>query len=401
MKLKKYILFTLIIISLFTNVYGFYDEINENNDTYVIETSVQGRKEVPRLNARAAILYDSTYGRILYEKNAYSQRANASTTKMITAIVAYENGNLEDNVTVGKNAAIVGGSGINLRTNDVITLDDLIKGLLIRSGNDAAVAIAEHISGSVQDFTKLMNEKVSEIGARNTNFVNPHGLDADNHYSTAYDLMLIAEYLLNIPYLADIVSKRQAEIKINGDTRFINTTNEVLGYYQGANGVKTGYTGNAGRCIINSAVRDGRRLVCVVLGCDTKKDRTEDAIKLLDYGYTSYEIVNLQEYVREQFCISVDKSEYETYVIKTKINAFYPLRKEERDRLEVKYYIHNNLVAPLKKGTSVLEIQILLDSQCINTFDVTLSEDIYRKNWKTYFNNLVDKTLQFSIDSIF
>ena len=200
MKKLFFILFLSIYIS--SNVLAFY-EGTINEEDYVVETSAS--VEVPSLNARAAILYDVNGDRILYEKNSKQKRANASTTKMVTALVAYKLGNLDDIITVSQKAANTGGSTINLRTGDKISLGDLLKGLLVHSGNDAAVAIAEYIAGSVEEFAILMNEEAEEIGAVDSHFVTPHGLDVENHYSTAYDLMLIARKLLEIPYLNNIV----------------------------------------------------------------------------------------------------------------------------------------------------------------------------------------------------
>lgn len=380
MKKFIYILFNIVILmaNLFENTVVTYAVQSE--ETYeMISNDV-----VPDVNARAAILYDSTYDRVLYEKNSHDRRANASTTKMITAIVAYEFGNLDDIITISKNAANTPGSTIDLRANDKITLNDLVNGLLIHSGNDAAVAIAEYISGSTEKFAELMNEKAIEIGARDTHFVTPHGLDDEKHYSTAYDLMLIADYLLDIPYLADIVSKKSAEIKVNGNIRIVGTTNEVLNLFDGANGVKTGYTGDAGRCIIVSTNRNGRKLISVVLGCDTKNQRTNDTINLLNYGYNAYAEVNLNDYLRKDICIQVAKSEFETYVIGIKNTSKYPLKRSEVDKLKVDYNIKQDLKAPLRQGDFLGEAKVLLDGNSICEIKYILPTDIKPKTWKNY-----------------
>lgn len=262
--LKRTIILIFIISILGAEVFAFYDEVAEAEyELDLIETVASSENLI--LNSKNAILYDNTYDQILYEKNAYDRVPNASTTKVLTAIVAYEKGNLKDIVTVSKNAAAIGGSGINLRTDDKITLEDLIKGLLVHSGNDAAVAIAEHIGGTVENFCTMMNQKAKEMGLTNTNFVTPHGLDRDNHYSTAYDLVKMSEYLLNIEFLANIVKERSVTLKVNEQSKIIGTTNEMLSFYEGADGVKTGFTGDAGRCLITSATRDGRQLISVVL----------------------------------------------------------------------------------------------------------------------------------------
>lgn len=390
--MKKIICIGIVIVCLFGCVYGFYEGVTEDDEEYFIETTAS--VSVPKLNARAAILYDMTYDRILYEKNSKERRANASTTKMITAIVAYEEGNLDDIVTVSQKAANTGGSTINLKKDDKITLDNLIKGLLVHSGNDAAVAIAEYISGSVEEFSKLMNNKLEEIGAKDTHFVTPHGLDEDGHYSTAYDLMVIANELLNIPYLADIVSEKTIEIEINGYTRVIGTTNEMLSVYSGADGVKTGFTGNAGRCIISSATRDGRKLISVVLGCDTKKNRTTDSVRLLDYGFNAFKEVNFKDFLRESVCISVNKSEGGIYRLSQEIDFKYPLKEDEIQKIRIKYNTMQNLEAPISKGEIVANTEIFLDGIKIGEIKYALPEKINRKDWKMYFKEILINNIE-------
>lgn len=389
--MKKIFMILLVFIMLFSEVLAFDETIIEDEEGLYVETVAS--VGVPNLNARSAILYDVTYDRILYEKNSKQRRANASTTKMITALVAYENGNLDDMVEVSKNAAMTGGSSINLKTGDKITLGDLIKGLLIHSGNDAAVAIAEHISGNVESFSELMNEKAEEIGAVDTHFVTPHGLDEENHFSTAYDLMTIGKEILKNTYLSGIISQKSIEITINGNSRTLNSTNEMLSYYDGANGIKTGYTGNAGRCLVSSAKQDGRQLISVVLGCDSKKNRTVDSIRLLDYGFQNYEVVDLAKYLKKDIYISVEKSEEEIYRLNKDFSLFYPLKKEEQDKIFVEYDIKSKLVAPLKKGETIGYATIELDGITLKQVTYTLPEDINRKSWKNYFYKVLEKSL--------
>lgn len=389
--LKRLVCILLILILMLGSVFAFYEETIVDEELGLEDIKeVTTQSGVPSINARSAILYDLSYGRILYEKNPKQRRANASTTKMLTAIVAYENGNLEDVVTVSKKAATTGGSTIKLRTGDKITLGDLIKGLLVHSGNDAAVAIAEHIAGSEEEFAKLLNEKAEKIGAVDTNFITPHGLDSENHYSTAFDLVLIGKCLLEIPFLSNIVSQKSVEIKINGNSRILGTTNEMLGTYIGANGIKTGFTGDAGRCLVTSVTKDDRRLICVVLGCDTKKDRTLDSIKLLDYGFKEYTIVDLSEYFRKTICINVDKSEGKIYTLTKEIELKYPLKDSEISEIKVNYKIKNDLEAPIKKGTSVGISEIYVGSSKIAEFEYLLPMDIPRKTWKSYFKTILE-----------
>ena len=384
---KKIIYFGLMTLILAGNVFAFYDDAAESIEVEAIETVANYDNLI--LNSKNAILYDNTYNQILYEKNAYQKVPNASTTKVLTAIVAYENGNLKDVVTVSKNAALIGGSGINLRIGDEITLEDLIKGLLVHSGNDAAIAIAEHIGENVENFCEMMNKKAKEMGLTNTNFVTPHGLDRENHYSTAYDLVKMSEYLLNIEFLADIVKEKSVTLKINNQSRIIGTTNEMLSFYEGANGVKTGFTGDAGRCLITSAKRDGRQLISVVLGCGTKKQRTEDSVKLLNFGFEKYEIIDICEKMQKEFEIKVEKGKSDVYKILLEGEILMPIEKELKDKITYKYQTKTNLKAPLFAGENIGEIEIYVSNELIKKINIKLPKSIEKKEIWDYFKNFL------------
>ena len=385
---KNIVCFMVIILIIFTKVFAFYDdEDNVEFDFQIIETVAN--KNNLNLNSKNAILYDNTYNKILYEKNAYQKVPNASTTKVLTAIVAYEKGNLNDIVMVSKNAAIIGGSGINLRSGDKISLADLIKGLLVHSGNDAAVAIAEHIGGSVDEFCKIMNLKANEMGLSNTNFVTPHGLDRENHYSTAYDLAKMSEYLLEIEFLSSIVKERSVEIKINNQTRIIGTTNEMLSFYTGADGVKTGFTGDAGRCLITSATRDGRQLISVVLGCNTKKERTTDSINLLNFGFENYEITDICKNMKKEFEIKVEKGKAELYKIVLDGEIDMPIEREMIEKIYYEYNIKNDLKAPIYSDENIGEIKIYLEEELLKTIIIKIPQKIEKKSIFDYFYNFL------------
>lgn len=241
----------------------------------------------PRVTADAAILVEAKTGTILYAKNEHQRRAPASTTKIMTALVALERGNLADVVTVSRRAASVGGSSLWLRPGEKITLEELIRGTMVRSGNDGATAIAEHIAGSVSEFVELMNLKAAQIGALNTRFRNPHGLSAVGHYSTAYDLALMCRHGLRNPKFAEIVSTREhwsLDLESMRQRHFQNT-NRLLWSFEGADGVKTGTTSEAGYCLAASATRDGMQLIAVVLHSD---NRWADAARLLEYGFANF-----------------------------------------------------------------------------------------------------------------
>lgn len=242
----------------------------------------------PAVLAPSAILIDVKSGQILYAKNAHERRPPASTTKIMTGIMAIEGGCLNDQVTVSKNAAKVGEASIYLRLGEKLSLEELVQGTLIQSGNDAAVALAEYLAGNQQMFLTLANRKANIIGAINTNFRNPHGLPAQGHYSTAYDLSLIARYALQNATFARIVKMKETTISWEGSRwkRYLRNTNRLLWRYPGADGVKTGTTNAAGKCLVASATKNGQRLIAVVL---KSPDRYGDASRLLDYGFNNFE----------------------------------------------------------------------------------------------------------------
>ena len=245
------------------------------------------------LNARSCVVLDRISKKILYGKNEYNKMKMASTTKIMTATIILENCNLNKTVSVSKKAAATGGSRLGLKENDEITIHDLLYGLLLVSGNDAAVCLAESCSGSVSNFTTLMNKKAIELGLTNTNFETPHGLDSENHYTTAYELALLSDYALNNPIFLDIVGTKNYTININGKPKNLSNTNELLGNLSGVYGVKTGFTNGANRCLVTACKRNDMDIICVVLGCDTKNFRSLDSTKLINYSFDNFEYINI------------------------------------------------------------------------------------------------------------
>ena len=247
-----------------------------------------GEVAVPAISAAAAILVDPATGDVLYEINADQSRPMASTTKVMTAVVVLENASLEDSVTVSAYAGAVGESSAWLDAGEVLTVEQLLYALLLQSANDAAVALAEHVAGSEEAFVGMMNDKARELGLEKTSFANPHGLDEQNHYTSARDLAAIACYAMDIPKFREIVATQSYEIPWPGHPypRVLENHNKLLKLYEGANGIKTGYTAGAGKCLAASSQRDGRELVSVILdGGDSYWDQT---ISLMDYGYNYF-----------------------------------------------------------------------------------------------------------------
>jgi D-alanyl-D-alanine carboxypeptidase (penicillin-binding protein 5/6) len=243
----------------------------------------------PVINALAAVVVEESSGRVLYEKNATQKRSIASTTKIMTAIVALENANLDEEIVISKRAASIGGSVIGLRAGQKYTVREMLYAMLMASANDAAIAIAEHVAGTVEDFAKMMNKKAESLGMEDSHFVSPHGLDRDNQYSTAYDMAIITIEALKNPLFAEIVSTKSSYIPGHS----LYNTNELLGSCPGVDGVKTGYTGKAGRCLITTVKRGDMRLISVVLGSPTRTARANASRDLINYCFDNFSMHKL------------------------------------------------------------------------------------------------------------
>ncbi len=243
----------------------------------------------PQVSAKSAVLIDTMTGSVMYEKNARQQLPMASTTKIMTAICALESGNLDEPFEIHPSAVGVEGSSIYLAHGEVMTLRDLVYGLMLHSGNDAAVAIAMRVSGSVEAFADLMNQTAAEIGVLDTHFQNPNGLDDPQHYTTAYDLAQITRYGMKNSEFAKIAGTKEARIPWQGkeNGRLLKNHNKMLSLYEGADGVKTGYTKKDGRCLVSSATRNGFQVIAVTLNAP---DDWNDHIKMFNYAFDQYEL---------------------------------------------------------------------------------------------------------------
>lgn len=246
----------------------------------------------PELTAEAWLLWDDTFHRELGSLNPDQARAMASTTKMMTALVALETTQLDEMVTINNSATSIGESEIDLVPGETWRMEDLLRALLMRSANDAALAIAEHVGGSEAGFVRMMNETAVELGMQNTHFMNPHGLDAEGHFASAQDLLNVALIGMEHPVFAEIVGTRSSTFpdSPDGDERVASTTNALLSTFEGAIGVKTGFTDEAGLTIVAAAERDGRRLYAVVMG---STDHFADAAALLRYGFSAFGLLNV------------------------------------------------------------------------------------------------------------
>lgn len=380
-KFLKIISLFLVILFCFQFLYVFADDVDFT------------------LNARSAIILDRTSKNILYGKNEYRKVKMASTTKIMTAIVILENCDLSQTVQVSKKAAGTGGSRLGLKAGNKITINDLLYGLLLCSGNDAAVCLAEVCSGSVKDFSDLMNSKAEELGLKNSHFETPHGLDSDEHYTTAYELALLADYALQNSTFRKIVGTKTYTVTINGFPKNLSNTNELLGNLNGVYGVKTGFTNGANRCLVTACKRDNMDIICVVLGCDTKKFRTNDSIKLIEYAFNNFEYVDIKKIIDEKFLswkeenlnnVNIVKGVNSNLSIKYSDleNPIIPMKKEEISSLEVNFKLNFPLEAPITINDKVGTITVVSNGIPIIECDILSDCEIKRKNVFYYFYEL-------------
>ena len=357
-------------------------------------------KSALNLNARSCIVLDRTSKKVLFGKNEYNKVKMASTTKIMTATVIIENCDLSQTVTISKKAAGTGGSRLGLKTGDKITVRDLLYGLLLVSGNDAAVALAETCSGSIADFANLMNEKAKELGLNNTHFETPHGLDSDNHYTTAYELALLTDYALNNSTFLNIVGTKHYTITINGYPKNLTNTNELLGSLNGVYGVKTGFTNGANRCLVTSCKRGNMDIICVVLGCDTKNLRSSDSTNLINYVFENFEYVNIEDLINAEF--NKWKEEHQNYfyiekgtsseldvAISTISTPIVPIKEVEISSLKANFEINNYLYAPIYKNTNIGTFNLYTTNECIIEGNIIANQDIYKKNALSYLKAFI------------
>jgi D-alanyl-D-alanine carboxypeptidase len=318
-------------------------------------------------SAASSILIDAESGRVLYEQNADREMLIASTTKIMTALVAIREGILTDSVRVSRTAAYTEGSSMYLTEGEELTLETLLYGLMLCSGNDAAVAIAEHISGSQVEFAKLMNQTAQELGMEHTSFANPNGLDAEGHYSTARDMARLACAALGNETLARIVSTKTAVI----GGRTMTNHNKLLSYTDDCIGLKTGYTKAAGRTLVSCVERNGQRLVAVTL-----QDGNDwaDHQALYEYGFSTYPLQRLAILGQEWKQIAVRDGSKDTVSLVAAESFLWP--KTENEKIQTKAELDTELTAPLAAGTKVGQAVFELDGQEIGRVDLLCGESV-------------------------
>lgn len=360
--LKKVILFFVILFLSYQNVYA--------------------------MSAQSAIVMDADSGRVLYEHNAYEKRGIASTTKIMTALVVLENCKLDDVVTISYKAASTEGSSMYLMPNEKLKVEDLLYGLMLNSGNDAATALAEHTSGNVENFAKLMNEKAKEIGMKDSSFANPHGLDNENHYSTAYDMALLTKHAMKNETFKTIVGthKKIAETNNEQKYKYLTNHNKLLSMYEWCKGVKTGFTKKCGRCLVSYSEKEGVKLIAITLNAP---DDWNDHIGLYEAyfsTYNRYNIINNNDYICSINVENSDEKNLKLYSCKA-INL--TLTEDEYKNINIEYEYPDSIKAPIYIGQTVGKVNIMLDNKIIASTDLVSGYGVAEKKKPTYKDNLL------------
>lgn len=338
-------------------------------------------------NAKSAILIEASTGKIIYEKNAHERQAPASMTKMMSMLLIMEQidkGYLKwtDIVTVSENASGMGGSQILLETGEKMSVEDLFKGIAVASGNDAVVAMAEHIAGTEANFVNMMNKRAKELGLKDTSFKNPHGLTAANHYSSAYDMAMIAMELSKHPTIFKFTSIYEDYLRKDTDRKiWLVNTNKLVRFYDGVDGMKTGFTEEAGYCLTATAKKNGMRLIAVAMNEPDSKTRNSEVTSMLDYGFSRYYSENILTTKTSIGKVEVEKGKqkYATVVPKENVSI---INEKSAEKKKATYEVKLNKVkAPLKAGDKVGTLHVKENGKQTSTIDLTVKETIDKANF--------------------
>lgn len=334
------------------------------------------------VNAPSAILIEAKSGQVLYELNADERLPIASVTKTMTMLLAAEaldSGkiNLTDTLTASEHAASMGGSQIFLEAGEEMSVDDILKAIAVASGNDAAVAMAEHIAGTESAFVEMMNKRASELGCENTHFINCNGLNETNeHFSSARDISIISAEILKHPKIIEYTSIWTDSLR---DGKFgLSNTNKLIRFYKGANGIKTGSTSTAKYCLSASALRDDMQLIAVVLGAPTTADRFSSASRLLDYGFANYAVVNAAEKIGELSDVKVIGGTVDTVLPKADSAVNFIVKKGNSDKLDVSLELPEVLRAPVSLGQKIGEARLSIGDEVLAVCDLCAASDVSR-----------------------
>ncbi len=383
-----------LIFTIHSSIWSF--EISTSTDVIKEEAHID-----LGITSKSAILIEASSGTILYEKNANEKLKPASVTKIMTLLLCYDEikaGNMsyDDIVTISDHAASMGGSQCFFEAGEEQTVYDIIKCIEISSGNDAAVAMGEHIASSEQEFVKLMNNKAKELGMNNTNFANACGLDDPNHYTSALDIGIMSRELITkhteIFEISTIWMDHITHKTSKGESRFdLANTNKFLRQYTGANGLKTGFTSEAGYCMSGTATRDGVTLIAVIMGADTKETRNTEVGKLLDYGFSKCNVYVDDQVFDDTYKFKVSNG-IKDYVIPDNILQHQIiLVNESSDNISKEIISNDSLKAPIKKGDIIGSVKYTIDGNTIDEIPIYSSENIAKKSYSLSIRDLCNR----------
>lgn len=358
---------------------------------FLFVLNVQGEEIVEY--SESAILIETTTGKVLYEKEADLEKAPASMTKIMSMILIMDsihNGNitLNDDVVISENASSMGGSQVYLNTGETYKVKELLKSIAIASANDAVVAMSEKVAGSTEKFVEMMNEKCKELGCTHTYFVNPHGLDAEGHYSSARDMALMGNYLVsNYPEILDYTSIYEDYLqRPDGSNTWLVNTNKLVRFYDDVDGLKTGFTSTAGYCLTSTAKKNNMRLVGVVMGVDSPDNRTSDTVKMLNYGFNSYKLSTIYEKDKIIDEVRVEKGKKDSVKIVLMNNATELLNINDKNKNYTINVKVDKIEAPIKKGDKVGVAEIIdNEGNIITKVGLTVEENVKKANLWDYF----------------
>lgn len=375
------------IITVFLLVFVLCFEITNTESALASETA----GEALEIKSPSAILADSATGTILYEKNSHEKRPMASVTKIMTMLLAMEaidSGKMsyDDMITGSAYAKSMGGSTIFLEEGEQLTVRDILKGIAVSSGNDAAVAMAEHISGSEKAFVAKMNERAAQLGMTNTNFINCNGLDADDHYSSSYDIMLMSRELMKHPDIHTFTTIWMDSLR---DGKFtLSNTNKLVRFYEGATGLKTGSTSNALFCVSATAKRDDLHLIAVVMGAPTSKERNSDASSLLNYGFANYSIKKVTEEGEVVMNHPVSKGVKAETALTAKAPFGVLVKKGENPDVSKNVVFTSDFTAPITKDDVAGVVEYYRNGEKIGEGEIVFSEDIEKCGFFDVFTGM-------------
>ena len=349
-----------------------------SNNVFAVE------KEELNITSKAGIVLEQSTGRVLWEKNSKEKLKIASTTKILTAIVVVENVDLASKVVISKKAALTGGSTVGLVSGKEVTVKSLLYGLLIKSGNDCAVALAEHVGENVDEFVNMMNKKAYEIGAKDTHCTNPHGLDTEDNYSTAYDIAKITCYAKNIDIISKIMNTESITVNFGNTEKFLANTNRLLTTYEYCNGGKTGYTAVANRCLVATAKKDNLQVVAVILGADTTDIRFKEGKELLKYAIENYSMVDMKSIAKYYVRVNVIKGISDLYTDNSSVDICIPLKTGELEKVNVKQDIITEIKAPLNIGEFMGNVGLYIGEEMVYSKDIYAKYSIRKKGVKDY-----------------